>query len=289
VCSSDLVGEGELSEFLERNRNWAASRLARLPETTRIEEGATIPFMGVEHKIVHLDRLRGVVEAKLILDEQCLLVPGEPEMISRKMITFLKKEARKELNIAVSEYAEALNVRPKIVRITDTTSRWGSCSTTRTLSFSWRIIMAPPVVLRYLAAHEVAHLREMNHSPDFWNLVREICPDMDKRTVGDVSLGNGPVVFRGANINPKLESILTSTAKTKRIKYQSQGTPGATPTDANAIQVSRAGVAASLIGVPNRYMHTQVEVVSLSDLETTAKLISETVAKINPRTDFIPQ
>jgi len=82
--------------------------------------------------------------------------------------------------VCSSDLAEALNVRPKIVRITDTTSRWGSCSTTRTLSFSWRIIMAPPVVLRYLAAHEVAHLREMNHSPDFWNLVREICPDMDK-------------------------------------------------------------------------------------------------------------
>lgn len=172
------VREDELAEFLDRNRNWAASRLARLPETTKIEEGAIIPFKGVDHKIIYLDRLRGVVEAKPVLEEPSLLVPGDPAMVSRKVLAFLKKEARRELNLAVTEYAEALSVRPKIVRITDTTSRWGSCSSTRTLSFSWRIIMAPPEVLHYLAAHEVAHLREMNHSENFWNLVREICPDM---------------------------------------------------------------------------------------------------------------
>lgn len=149
-----------------------------------------IPFKGVDHKIIHLDRLRGVIEAKLIVGEPSLLVPGEPGMIPRKMITFLKKEARKELNAAVSECSEALGARAKIIRITDTTSRWGSCSTTRTLSFSWRIIMAPPEVLYYLAAHEVAHLREMNHSEDFWNLVREICPDMDKHKAWLKTNGN---------------------------------------------------------------------------------------------------
>jgi predicted metal-dependent hydrolase len=70
-------------------------------------------------------------------------------------------------------------VRPKSIRITDSRSRWGSCSASRTLSFSWRIIMAPPAALDYLAAHEVAHLKEMNHSPDFWRLVARLCPAME--------------------------------------------------------------------------------------------------------------
>lgn len=173
------VGDQELDEFLARNRNWVAARLSRLPKTVAMAEGAVIPFKGIDHQIIHLDRLRGIVEPKLILGEPSLLVPGEPHAIGRKLLNFLKSEARRELNQAVLTYSKLLDVRPKTVRITDTTSRWGSCSTTRTLSFSWRIIMAPPEVLHYLAAHEVAHLREMNHSDRFWNHVREICPGME--------------------------------------------------------------------------------------------------------------
>jgi len=146
---------------------------------TVIDEGVEIPYKGVSHRIVYLDRLRGIVEPKQVLDEQCLLVPGDPDLIQRKVVQFLKKEARKELNLAVDHCARNLGVRPNSIRITDTTSRWGSCSTTRTLSFSWRIIMAPPEILFYLAAHEVAHLREMNHSPQFWSHVRDLCPDME--------------------------------------------------------------------------------------------------------------
>ncbi|MFK7902909.1 MAG: M48 family metallopeptidase [Nitratireductor sp.] len=169
----------QLDEFLDRNKNWVAAKLSRLPKTVQIGEGATIPYLGVDHKIVHLDRLRGVVEAKEIAGETSLLVPGEPSHIARKLETFLKKQARERLNVAVNHYARELSVRPKSIRITDTTSRWGSCSSTRTLSFSWRIIMAPQEVLNYLAAHEVAHLREMNHSDKFWDHVRDVCPDME--------------------------------------------------------------------------------------------------------------
>ncbi|MGB7287592.1 MAG: SprT family zinc-dependent metalloprotease [Salaquimonas sp.] len=175
------VSDRELDQFLERNKNWVAARRARLPETVELSDGASIPFRGAEHRIVHLDRLRGVVEAKIIRDEPSLLVPGDPKYIQRKLLDFLKKQAREELNHAVSRYSALLNVRPKQIRITDSTSRWGSCSSTRTLSFSWRIIMAPPEVLDYLAAHEVAHLREMNHSDRFWNHVREVCPDMERQ------------------------------------------------------------------------------------------------------------
>lgn len=113
-------------------------------------------------------------------------------------------------------------------------------------------------------------------------------PGADKRIAGDVSLGKGPVIERGANINPIIGELLIDTAKKKKIAYQLSAAPGATGTDANAIQISRSGVAAGLIGVPNRYMHTQVEVCSLSDLEASASLIAETVARIDARTSFIP-
>jgi predicted metal-dependent hydrolase len=138
-----------------------------------------LSYLGIEHRIMLSERLRGLVEVSRIGEEPVIIVPGDPKFVSRRLLDFLKKQARSELENAVARHSIALNVRAKQIRITDTTSRWGSCSTTRTLSFSWRIIMAPPEVLDYLAAHEVAHLREMNHSDRFWNLVRDICPEMD--------------------------------------------------------------------------------------------------------------
>lgn len=121
---------------------------------------------------------------------------------------------------------------------------------------------------------------DVTHATDY--------PDMDKRMHGDIKMGAGPVLSTGANINPKLDAILIKTAKTKRIAIQREAAPAGTPTDANVMQLSRAGVATSLVSIPNRYMHTQVEVVSLSDLEATAKLLAETVAKIDEKTNFIP-
>ncbi|MEL6746154.1 MAG: M48 family metallopeptidase, partial [Pseudomonadota bacterium] len=91
----------------------------------------------------------------------------------------LKRQAKQDLTKAVAYYASELGVKPKSITLRDTTSRWGSCSSSGALNFSWRIILAPPDVLNYLAAHEVAHLREMNHSDRFWAHVKAICPDMD--------------------------------------------------------------------------------------------------------------
>jgi len=113
-------------------------------------------------------------------------------------------------------------------------------------------------------------------------------PDIDKRSHGDVQVGSGPTISVGANINPKLASMFIDTAKKKRIDVQIEAEPGATATDASVLQTSRSGLATALIGVPNRYMHTPVEVISLADLESAAKLIAETVARITARTDFVP-
>ncbi len=104
---------------------------------------------------------------------------------------FLKREAKSDLEAASRRAAEQLGVSIKRVSIRDQSSRWGSCSTTGVLSYSWRLILAPPFVLDYLAAHEVAHLIEMNHSRRFWRLVARICPHVTRaKTWLDVHGGN---------------------------------------------------------------------------------------------------
>ena len=113
-------------------------------------------------------------------------------------------------------------------------------------------------------------------------------PGADKRISGDVAMGRGPVIERGPNINPVLGDLLTETAIKGKIPHQIDAASGATGTDANAIQISRSGVATALVSIPNRYMHTQVEVVSLTDLENVAKLLAETVARIDAKMSFIP-
>ena len=110
----------------------------------------------------------------------------------------------------------------------------------------------------------------------------------EKKKVGDIAMGKGPMIARGPNINSKLFDLLVSTAKKHKIPYQVEGAPRGTGTDANAIQLTRAGVATGLISIPNRYMHSPCEVVHLGDLENIAKLIAHTVASIDDNTDFIP-
>jgi len=113
-------------------------------------------------------------------------------------------------------------------------------------------------------------------------------PGADAKKVGTVNLGDGPVISRGANINNVLEKLLFDTAKKKKISCQPLAAPRGTGTDANAIQITRKGVAAALIGIPNRYMHTSVEVVDTRDLDASAQLVAETVMKITKKMDFVP-
>ncbi len=174
------VSDEEIEAFVAKNRAWVAARLGRMPEKTEIAEGSHIPYRGADHRVASSGKMRGLVEVILINGEPVLQVPGDPNTIGRKLVAWLKQEARRELDKAVMRHCSEINVRPKRLRITDTTSRWGSCSSSRTLSFSWRIIMAPPEVLDYLAAHEVAHLVEMNHSAQFWALTKRLCPGTDQ-------------------------------------------------------------------------------------------------------------
>jgi endoglucanase len=113
-------------------------------------------------------------------------------------------------------------------------------------------------------------------------------PDVDKRQVGDVKLGGGPVIARGPNINPAVFEMLVRIAEKEKIPYQLDAAPGGTGTDANAIQLSRAGVAAGLVSVALRYMHTPVEILSLDDLDNAAKLLTAFVLALDAKSRFVP-
>ncbi|MBN1140816.1 MAG: M42 family metallopeptidase [Deltaproteobacteria bacterium] len=114
------------------------------------------------------------------------------------------------------------------------------------------------------------------------------CPEIDKKELGEIQLGKGPILSRGANINPRLFQLLTETARDKEIPFQVEAAARATGTDANAIQVNREGVAAALVSVPLRYMHTPVEVLSQADLDATVRLLTELLFRIGSREEFIP-
>lgn len=113
-------------------------------------------------------------------------------------------------------------------------------------------------------------------------------PGNDKKQLGDVRLGAGPAVFRGANINPRVFDRLHETALANEIAVQVRGAPRATGTDANVMQLSREGVATGIVGIPNRYMHSPVEVVCLDDLERAARLLAEFCLSVTPQMDWTP-
>jgi len=113
-------------------------------------------------------------------------------------------------------------------------------------------------------------------------------PGVKKSQVGEVKVGAGPVLHRGANINPKLGRLMLEVARKKRIPHQLTSEPRATGTDANVMQLSRGGVATALISIPNRYMHTPTEVVSLEDLDNAARLLAEVICALKPSMSFVP-
>jgi predicted metal-dependent hydrolase len=112
--------------------------------------------------------------------QRLICVAGEPPHLDRRIGDFLKREARRDLEAAAGRYAAKLGLAIKRISVRDQSSRWGSCSNTGVLSFSWRLILAPAFVLNYLAAHEVAHLKELNHSPRFWRLVGKLDADYER-------------------------------------------------------------------------------------------------------------
>ncbi|AZO79792.1 MULTISPECIES: SprT family zinc-dependent metalloprotease [unclassified Bosea (in: a-proteobacteria)] len=166
--------------FAEKHGGWIAARLAKRPQGVPFEPGAVVPLRGVPHRIVHWTRVRGLTRAALSAEgEPIIAVCGEAGHVARRVKDFLRREALADLEKSVRAHTAVLGIPARKITLRDTTSRWGSCSSKGHLSFSWRLILAPASVLDYLAAHEVAHLKEMNHSHRFWALTHKLCPRTD--------------------------------------------------------------------------------------------------------------
>lgn len=167
-------------EFARKESEWIARRLAHVPEPVPLGLGRRIPLRGEEHVIRYGEANRRPVWIEHEDDERIIRVNGRAEHAARRVLDFLKKEARAVLNARALHYSDVLGVKPRRITLRDTATRWGSCSSCRSLSFSWRLILAPSFVLDYVVAHEVAHLREMNHGPRFWRLVGELVANVEK-------------------------------------------------------------------------------------------------------------
>lgn len=161
--------------FAEEKALWLRNRLALLPECIPFAPGATVPIHGADCLLVHAPEARGGI----VLDGGRLIVSGERDVFARRVRDWLKREARRR--IAGLAHAKAGRLGRTVARVSvrDQRSRWGSCSSTGNLSFSWRLILAPADVLDYVVAHEVAHLAEPNHSQRFWHLVNILTDHAD--------------------------------------------------------------------------------------------------------------
>ncbi len=168
------VSRTEAQGFAERSRPWLEKQLSKRSPKKSFVDGIDIPLRGEPHKLVAKGAARGLVQCHT--ESREIHVPGDSKHVARRFTDFLKAEAKRDLENASRHYAKLMNAKFSRITIRDQKSRWGSCSAEGALSYSWRLILAPPQVLDYVAAHEVAHLLEMNHGPKFWRLVLTHCP-----------------------------------------------------------------------------------------------------------------
>ena len=165
------VREAEALSFAKEKATWLRGHLMRRPEDVAIGPDTVLPIRGETRRVVP-----GSGRAVRLIENE-VHVPGDSMRVSARLQGFLKELARAHLADASDRYAAALGQSYSRLTLRDTRSRWGSCSSVGALSYSWRLILAPDSVLEYVAAHEVAHLAEMNHSKRFWHIVTQLYGD----------------------------------------------------------------------------------------------------------------
>ena len=165
------LAEREALAFAEERADWIRGHLERVDDSVSAVFGARIPVEGEQ-----LTFLPGPGRKPERADNS-LLLPDDPARVGARVQAYLKTLARERLAEACDRHSAALGRPFGRLSLRDTRSRWGSCTSRGDLMFSWRLVMAPPEILDYVAAHEVAHLAEHNHSPAFWEVCRTLCPD----------------------------------------------------------------------------------------------------------------
>ncbi len=158
--------------LLNHHADWVAEHLAALPAPAVFADGGSVTLDGTELSIRHAPAAVGGAW----LEDGALHVAGEADFLARRVHDFLRAEAKRRFAIQATEKAAAAGLTPRRVTVKDTRTRWGSCSPDGVLMFCWRLVMAPPFVQDYVVAHEVAHLRHMNHGAAFWALTDTLSP-----------------------------------------------------------------------------------------------------------------
>lgn len=170
ITGPHFVPESTFQEFLDSKAKWILANQKQI-ECVAVNDSTTVPVLGRLH-VIKTANIR-----KISLEDDQILVPQRSSSIGFQVKGLLKSLARNQLSLASDHYAQRIGHAYTGLRLRDTRSRWGSCSSDGYLMYSWRLVMAPSSVLDYVAAHEVAHLVEMNHSKSFWSLVRDIYGD----------------------------------------------------------------------------------------------------------------
>lgn len=164
----------EVMAFATERADWVRGHLAQTVQSEHVGLGTILPIEGQEVEV-----LTAPIRSPRIEDGQ-LLIPQNARVPGATVEAFLKTLARDRLSVATERYAAALGRKITKLTLRDTRSRWGSCTSEGGLMFSWRLAMAPPAILDYVAAHEAAHLVEMNHSDAFWQVNARLCPDYQR-------------------------------------------------------------------------------------------------------------
>ena len=178
----------EAQAFAQEKEGWIRDYLQQRPQRSKPGIGSRIMWRGHEIPIGE-----GAGRSARLVDG-ILRVPPEPDRQAIRIAAFLKNAAREQLVAATEHYAEQLGCGFGKISLRDPRSRWGSCSSQGNLMYSWRLVMAPSFVLEYVAAHEVAHLIELNHSPAYWQVVERVFPD--HRTARQWLRRHGPSLHR---------------------------------------------------------------------------------------------
>jgi len=195
ITAPPFCSDHETLKFLEINKSWLHKQFEKIPHAIPFASNFIVPLRGVHHKVNIAGSVRGKgvvwieeglrdttpeenTECSTQSEDNCPLihVSGTPQFAPRRLRSWLINQARQDLYKQSLWHANNLGVKFKKIMIRDQQSRWGSCSAKGILSYSWRLILSPPEVLDYVAAHEVAHLIEMNHGPNFWGLVHQTMP-----------------------------------------------------------------------------------------------------------------
>lgn len=162
-----LVPTNEALKFLESKRRWIERIFATAPQKEKLCNGDTITILGQEITLIHNPKHRGNM-----FNNNVLTIGGTPDMFERRVRDFAKEQLQREIKKLIRTTPR--EYWPKHITLRDTTTRWGSRSTTGTISFSWRLAFAPYEVMRYVVMHELAHTKHMDHSREFWQTVSEL-------------------------------------------------------------------------------------------------------------------